>query len=151
MSVSPSNSILQIAERSFLMAFENCLKSVVSGAQIPVLISDEATNKPEMPYIVARCKQAEEIISPGCGIFKVTAEAIYRSHVKATTPNQREIIVNSLNNFAYTNPANTLSQPTGFHCYGFVPKTGSMVVDQETKSYSYEIEWAIYCMPRGNN
>lgn len=144
--VTPSNAILQIAEGAFLTAIGN----VVSGTNVPVLVSDEGEVKPTMPYIVARARNYEELYGPGTGIYKVKCSAIFRSHVKETTPDQREAIVILLNNFTHQNPAATLNMTDGFHCYGFVPTTGQMNVDQETKSYSYDIDWDMFCMPRNN-
>ena len=51
----------------------------VPGA-IPVLLSDEAENKPQMPYIVVNCSDEEEEITPNSGIFRVDGELIFRSH-----------------------------------------------------------------------
>ncbi len=137
-------SILTACESALLQT----LQTVITGTTL--LVSDESEIKPSMPYVILRAKQFEEQISPGSGIFKVSAGAIYRSHVKDTTPEEREAMLVLLNNFAYNDPAGALSQVTGFHCYGFVNKEGAMEVEDETKSYAYNIDWDIYCMPRNN-
>ena len=98
-----------------------------------------------------RAKDYSEIIAPGCGIFKVDVSLIFRSHVKDTSSEDRETIIESLNNFAYSTPATVLSQATGFHCYGFIPTTGRMTVDGELKAYVYEMDFELHCMPRDNS
>lgn len=146
--MNTTNNVIGLAEA----ALQTNLLSAVSGTVVSgaVLLSDEDDVKPAMPYVIARAINIEEEISPGCGIFKVTCGVIFKSHAKATTPAQREAVVVALNNFAYTGPAAALSAATGFYCHGFVPTTGEMTVDPETKAYIYELQYMLHCMPTDN-
>ncbi len=113
---------------------------------IPVLLSDEAENKPQMPYIVVKCADEEEQISPGCGIFKVGGELMFRSHTKETDPEERQAILDAINNFAYDSTAAKLSGVDNFHCHGWHPTSGTMTPENETKSILYSMKYWVYCM-----
>jgi hypothetical protein len=100
--------------------------------------------------VIVHAESAEEQVTPGCGLYLVSIKVMFRSHVKETSTDQRTDVVNSLNNMAYTSPAAALSATSGFHCHGFIPESGSMTVDGDSKSYVYEIKYSLYCMPRDN-
>jgi hypothetical protein len=143
-----TNNVISLAEQAISSLLITNLKSTVAKDQ--VYISDNDEIKQPMPYVIVHAESAEEQVTPGCGLYLVQIKAMFRSHVKETSTDQRTDVVNALNNMAYTTPASTLSAVTGFHCHGFVPASGSMTVDGETKSYVYEIKYSLYCMPRDN-
>jgi len=116
----------------------------------PVLLSDEGENKPQMPYIVVQCTEEEEMITPGCGIFKVAGELVFKSHTKQTTSERRQEVLDSINNFAYDSTAAKLSGVDNFHCHGWHPTTGVMTVDPDTKAYIYVMKYWVYCMAMDN-
>jgi hypothetical protein len=118
---------------------------------VPVYISDFDMIKADMPYIVIHGESYEELITPGCGIFKVRMEALFRSHVREETPQERDGVVNGINAFLYTTPASKLSLTDGFHCYGFVPVSGQMSVNTDYKAYEYHTRFDLFCMPRNND
>lgn len=117
---------------------------------LPVLLSDEESVKPQMPYVVVRCLSFEEEIAPGSGIFNVKGEIVFRSHVKETYSEFRASVLDSINNFAYDQTAAKLSITDGFHCYGWQPTTGEMQVEADSKSYLYIMKYTIHCMARNN-
>ena len=117
---------------------------------IQVLLSDEAETKPQMPYIVIQCTESEEEITPGSGIFKVSGELLFKSHTKETTPEDRQVILDTINNFAYDSTAAKLSGIDNFHCYGWQPTSGTMTTDNETKAVLYSMKYWVHCMARDN-
>lgn len=119
-------------------------------ASIPVLVGDEEENKPQMPYVIVQCPEAEEEISPGCGIFNVTGEIRFRSHTKGMSPNDRQEVFGAINDFAYNATAANLSLATGFHCYGWQPLGGTLTIENETKSTLYSFKFSAHCMSRDN-
>ena len=143
-----TNNVISLAEQAISSLLITNLKSTVAKDQ--VYISDNDEIKQPMPYVIVHAESAEEQVTPGCGLYLVSIKVMFRSHVKETSTDQRTDVVNALNNMAYTSPASALSATSGFHCYGFVPASGSMIVDGETKSYVYEINYSLYCMPRDN-
>lgn len=143
-----TNNVISLAEQAISTLLITNLKGTVAEDQ--VYISDNDEIKQPMPYVIVHAESAEEQVTPGCGLYLVSMSVIFRSHVKETSTDQRTDVVNSLNNMAYTSPASALSAITGFHCHGFVPASGSMAVDQESKSYVYNINYSLYCMPRDN-
>lgn len=118
---------------------------------IPVLLSDEGETKPQMPYIVVKCSEAEEQISPGCGIFKVSGELLFRSHTLQTTPERRQEVLDTINNFAYDSTAAKLSEVDNFHCHGWHPTTGEVTAQNESKSFLYTMKYWVYCMAMNNS
>jgi len=143
-----TNNVISLAEQAISSLLITNLKSTVAKDQ--VYISDNDEIKQPMPYVIVHAESAEEQVTPGCGLYLVQIKVMFRSHVKETSTDQRTDVVNALNNMAYTSPASALSATSGFHCHGFVPASGSMIVDGETKSYVYEINYSLYCMPRDN-
>lgn len=142
-----------------LRATENAIQGLLQEAidenskaegTVQVLLSDNDENKPQMPYVVIQCVSSEEQITPGSGIFKVDGSLVYRSHTKNTTPEQRQVILDSINNFAYDSTAAKLSAIDNFHCHGWQPTTGELTMDNETKSTVYEMKYWIYCMEMDN-
>jgi len=99
-----------------------------------------------MPYILAKCTDDEEVITPGSGIFKVTGELVFKSHTKENSPELRQVILDAINNFAYDNTAAKLSAVDNFHCHGWHPTTGRMDVDNEAKASVYTMTYWVYCM-----
>ena len=143
-----------------LRATENAirplLQSVIDEAtgypgSVPVFLSDEMETKPQMPYVVITCVEDEEQITPGSGIFKVAGDLLYRSHTKATTPEERQTVLDAINNFAYDSTAAKLSEADNFHCHGWHPTTGQMTVDNDTKSTNYLMKYWVYCMAMDDN
>ena len=118
---------------------------------IPVISSDEEERKPPMPYVVLQFVKSEETITPGSGIFKVEGTIVFKSHTKETTTGQRQIVLDSINNFAYDSTAAKLSATENFHCHGWHPTTGEMTVDNESKSHVYQMTYWIYCMAMDNS
>ena len=143
-----TNNVISLAEQAISTLIITNLKATVAKDQ--VYISDNDEIKQPMPYVIVHAESAEEQVTPGCGLYLVSIKVIFRSHVKETSTDQRTDVINALNNMAYTTPAASLSAVTGFHCHGFVPASGSMVVDGESKSYVYNINYSLYCMPRDN-
>jgi hypothetical protein len=143
-----TNNVISLAEQAISSLLITNLKSTVAKDQ--VYISDNDEIKQPMPYVIVHAESAEEQVTPGCGLYLVSIKVMFRSHVKETSTDQRTDVVNALNNMAYTTPASALSAIAGFHCHGFVPASGSMTVDGETKSYVYEIKYSLYCMPSDN-
>lgn len=132
-------------------AIEWLLQAAIDGntdspGLVPVLLSDEGANKPQMPYVVLQCISSEEQITPGSGIFKVGGNIVFKSHVKATDDELRQTVLDSINNFAYDSTAAKLSEVENFHCHGWHPTTGEMTVDPEQKAYVYEMKYWVYCM-----
>ena len=131
-------------------AVQAALQALVTGTVVPsasVLKGDEDNTKVQQPLIVCIADENIEEISPGCGIYTVPFKIEFRSHIKETTTEDRDLVIQAITNFAYTDPASTLSGYTGFHCYGFVINGGKMAVDVDEKSYNYTLEFTLHCMP----
>jgi len=143
-----------------LRATEEAIQSLLQAAiddnmgspgVIPVLLSDEQERKPQMPYILIQCTSEEEQITPGCGIFKVEGALVFKSHTRETDPEQRQLILDSINNFAYDSTAAKLSGVDNFHCHGWHPTTGVMATDNDAKATVYEMKYWVYCMAMNND
>src|SRR5882672_953763 len=106
------NTILNIAERALRTALQNQIYQIVPNLMI--YDSDESAQKAVQPYLIIHCEDAEETIGPGSGIYDVPVMITLRSHVKPTTPDERDAIIAAINNFVYSNPAEVLSQTEGF-------------------------------------
>lgn len=144
--------ILRATEQAIQTVLQTALDDQFrSRLTVPVLLSDSDQTKVEMPYIVLECVDAEEIITPGCGIFKVGGQLLFRSHTKATTPKDRQTVLDVINNFAYDSTAAKLSGVNNFHCHGWHPTTGNMTTDNETKSTNYLMKYWVYCMAMDNS
>tara|TARA_R110000868_G_scaffold59271_2_gene181958 strand:- start:766 stop:1203 length:438 start_codon:yes stop_codon:yes gene_type:complete len=141
--------------RATELAIQGLLQAAIddntgSPDSVPVLLSDESERKNQMPYIVIQCISEEEQISPGSGIFKVEGTLVYKSHSKATSPEERQVILDSINNFAYDTTAAKLSGVDNFHCHGWYPTTGTLTTDDTTKASIYEMKYWVYCMAMNN-
>ena len=141
--------------RATELAIQGLLQAAIddntgSPDSVPVLLSDESERKNQMPYIVIQCISEEEQISPGSGIFKVEGTLVYKSHSKATSPEERQVILDSINNFAYDTTAAKLSGVDNFHCHGWHPTTGTLTTDDTTKASIYEMKYWVYCMAMNN-
>ena len=143
-----------------LRATENAIQGLLQAAinentgspgVIPVLLSDESERKPQMPYIVIQCVSSEEQITPGSGIFKVDGTLIFKSHTKEASEEKRQLVLDSINNFAYDSTAAKLSLIDNFHCHGWYPTTGVISVDNDSKSTIYEMKYWVYCMAMNND
>lgn len=143
-----------------LRATEEAIKTLLQAAiddatgyagSVPVILSDESEIKPQMPYVIIQCTEAEEQIAPGCGIFKVSGDLEFKSHTKETSPETRQAILNSINNFAYDSTAAKLSALPGYHCHGWQPTSGIMTPDNERKAITYSMKYWVYCMARDNS
>ena len=143
-----TNVIINLAETAVETTLLPYLVGTVSEAR--TYVSDEESFKEPMPYVLIHATECEEIVSPGSGIFRMTIGIIFKSHVRENTQVERDAVVSAITNFAYTTPATALSLVSGFHCYGFEPKSGSIEVDPEMQSYSLENHYQITCMPRDN-
>ena len=142
-----------------LRAAEEAIQSLLQAAiddntgspgVIPVLLSDEQERKPQMQYVGIQCVSAEEQIAPGSGIFKVEGTLVYKSHTRETKPEQRQLVLDSINNFAYDSTAAKLSGVDNFHCHGWHPTTGEMMTDNETKATIYQMKYWVHCMAMDN-
>lgn len=138
-----------------LRAADEAIKTVLSGyleeiedsvGEIDVYLADSDETKRQMPCIVVQCVSAEEEITPGSGIFKVAGEILFRSHAKATSPEARQTVLDAINNFAYDSTSAKLSGLEGFHCHGWHPTSAELTSDAESKSYTYDMKYWIYCM-----
>jgi len=143
--------ILHAANLAIQEVLQNHLEGIADevGA-IPVYIADESETKQQMPYIVVKCVSAEEDITPGSGIFKVAGEILFRSHTKETSPEDRQAVLDAINNFAYDSTAAKLSGLDDFHCHGWHPTSAEMTNEPETKSYAYDMKYWVYCMAIDN-
>ena len=140
--------ILRATEKAIQEVLQLAIDDIAEG--IPILLSDEEENKPQMPYIVVQCVESEEQITPGCGIFRVNGEIRFRSHTKGMDPEDRQTVLDAINNFAYDSTAAKLSALNGFHCHGWQPTTGALTVDNDTKSQTYTLSYLIFCMATDN-
>ncbi len=143
------NTILNMAEFALDTALQNQIYQ--NFQDLPIYKSNDSVVKDVQPYLIVHCEQAEEAIGPGTGIYRVPVVITFRSHVKPETPDQRDEIIASINNFIYSSPAEVLSQTDGFHCYGFMPISVTMGVNTDLKSYEYVNRFELWCMPRNNS
>jgi hypothetical protein len=139
------NTILNIAERALREALQNQIYQIIPN--LPIYHSDESAVKAEQPYLIIHCEEAVETIGPGTGIYDIPVTVTFRSHVKPTSPDERDAVIAAINNFVYSKPAQVLSQTEGFHCYGFMPITVKMGVNPELKSYEYVNDFKLVAMP----
>jgi hypothetical protein len=143
--------IQQATEKAIRGLLQQTVDAVTKSKNaIPVLISDVDEVKNEMPYIVIQCTDSEEIISPGCGIFKVNGVLVFKSHTRVITPKRRQDVLDAINNFAYDSTALKLSLTDNFHCHGWHPTTGEMTTDDATKATIYTMRYWVYCMAMNN-
>ena len=143
--------IFKSAESAIKTLLQAAIDEVVGKGFVPVLTSDEIETKPEMPYVVIQCTEDEEMISPGCGIFKVQGDLLFRSHTKATPAKIKNAVLDAINNFAYDSTAAKLSAVKGFHCHGWHPTIGTMTPNNDAKSTDYLMKYWIYCMAMDNS
>ena len=142
--------ILQAAEIVIKQRLQEALNDLLGEGLMSVYISDEQENKEPMPYVLVKCESADEQITPGSGIFRVYGEIRFRSHTKETSPEDRQITLDAINNFAYDDTAIKLSEADNFHCHGWHPISGEMIPETESKSYLYLMKYSIYCMAMNN-
>jgi len=139
--------ILQAAAKSIQTLLQKSVDAALGKKNtVHVYLTDADLTKSPMPYIVIDCSSSEEIIDPGCGIFKVAGNLEFRSYTKATSPEIREKILTAINNFAYDDTAEKLSTMKNFHCHGWHPTTGEMTHDNEYKATVYTMSYWVYCM-----
>ena len=143
--------IQQATEKAIRGLLQKTVNQVTrSKNAIPVLISDVDEVKVEMPYIVIKCTNSEEMITPNSGIFRVDGELVFKSHTAGTTPKRRQQVLDAINNFAYESTDLKLSLTDNFHCHGWHPTTGEMTVDDATKATIYTMKYWVYCMAMNN-
>lgn len=143
--------ILRATEQSIQGLLQSAIDdNVGSPGTIPVIISDSSETKSQMPYVEIQCVTSEEVISPGSGIFKVAGSLVLKSHTKETNPDERQTVLDSINNFSYDSTAAKLSGVENFHCYGWHPTAGEMTTDNETKATIYTMKYWVYCMAMNN-
>lgn len=139
--------ILNATAKSIQTLLQKSVNAAVGRKNVvPVLVSDTGADRPPMPYIIIECSSSEEVITPGCGIFKVEGNLEFSSHTKETTPAIREKILKAINNFAYDDTATKLSTVKKFHCHGWQPTTGKMEPDNDRKAMVYTMSYWVYCM-----
>ncbi len=139
--------ILRDTEKAIQGLLQQAITDAIGNPKtVPVYLSDTDISKASMPYVIIQCVESEEQITPGCGIFKVAGELVFRSHTKETTPGTRQKVLDAINNFAYDSTAAKLSAVSGFHCHGWHPTTGKMVSDNERKATEYQMSYWVYCM-----
>lgn len=144
-------NILRAADEAIREVLSDYLEAIEdSVGNLDVYLADSDETKRQMPYIVVQCVSAEEDITPGSGIFKVAGEILFRSHSKETSPEARQTVLDAINNFAYDSTAAKLSGLDNFHCHGWHPTTGDLTSDPESKSYTYDMKYWIYCMAMDN-
>lgn len=144
-----SNVVVALAEESIIGLLQAALVGTVCDER--VYLSDDDEQKVPGPNVVVYTGSAEEQISPGSGIYKLGIRVEFQSHVKDTTPDERELVMTAINNFGYTDPATNMSLTAGFHCYGFIPSAGVISIESETKSYVYTVDYTALCMARDNS
>jgi len=143
-----SNAIRQKTEDAVVLYLAPYLKRTVVCDS--VLTSDQSAAIFDKPYVLVIAREHEEVYGPNSGLFKVTVNILFASHVAETSPQQREDVVTSINNFVYSSPASTISGASGFYCHGIVPKNGEMTVNPDEKTYDYNLTLEVWCMPRDN-
>jgi hypothetical protein len=143
--------ILEAAESVIKEKLQERINDLLGKGIMEIYISDEESNKNPMPYILVKCSEHEEQIVPNSGIFRVFGEIRFRSHVKETSPEDRQKVLDAINQFSYNQTAIKLSESDNFHCHGWHPLSGEMIPENETKSYLYLMKYSIYCMEINNN
>ena len=144
--------ILRATEKAIKGLLQSAIdENTGSPGAVPVLTSDESENKPQMPWVIIQCISAEEQITPGSGIFKVGGTLVFKSHTKPTFTAKRQLVLDSINNFAYDATAAKLSGVDNFHCHGWHPTTGDMATDNDAKAYVYTMNYWVYCMAMNDN
>lgn len=139
--------ILQAAELAIQPLLQAAIDDVTeTEGTVPVIILDPGETKPPMPYIVVECSNAEEEITPGSGIFKVDCSICFYSHTKQTSPEERQAILDGINNFAYDQTATKLSLTPKFHCHGWRPTTAGVETDNDRKSINHILKYEVHCM-----
>lgn len=117
-----------------------------------ILVADEEAEKEAVaPCLVIRAVENESLIDPTSGIYKVTVQLTLRLHLKESGKEFAAEVTRSIDEFAFSGPAERLSQVNGFHCYGFMPSTGAVTLDPERKIFEYVTQWQLWCMPRNNS
>lgn len=143
--------ILRATNLAIQQLLQDNLEDIVDEVGvIPVYVADESETKQQMPYIVVKCVSSEEDITPGSGIFRVSGELLFRSHTKETSPEQRQTVLDAINNFAYDSTAAKLSGLENFHCHGWHPTSAELTSEPETKSYAYDMKYFVHCMAMDN-
>jgi hypothetical protein len=141
-------------------ALKQQLSQFLTG--VAVLVSDQDAVKVPMPYLVIHVDEYTEEIVPGCGIFKLSATLMLRSHVTEQAVGDRDGWVSLINQFMHqknaANPASprlqaavALSTFPNLYVHGFVPTSGSMKVNADLKAYEYEVRCDLYCKPSSGN
>lgn len=143
--------ILRLTEQAIQKVLSESISDALQSPNaMDFYLSDADETKLPMPYILVQCVDSEELVTPNSGIFRVMGELIYRAHTKATSPEERNLIVDLINQFSYSNTADQISSLEGFHAYGWEPTQGVMTVDDKTKSVAYSLKFNVYCIPRDN-
>jgi hypothetical protein len=123
-----------------------------STQELPIIVADEEMEKEaNAPCLIIRATENESIIDPSSGIFKVVVQITLRLHLKESGKDYAASVTRALDEFAFSNPAERLSRIDGFHCYGFMPITGTVPLDPERKIFEYITQWQLWCMPRNNS
>jgi hypothetical protein len=151
-------AVQNIAEAAMAAA----LTTALAGLSVPptIYVSDAATNpiKVDMPYVVIHADNYAEEVYPGCGLFKVTMQVMYRSHVQEDTEAARDAVVSLINQCFHEKNQATPASPrlqiavamstyASFYVHGFVPTSGSMRVNVDYKAYEYVAGCELYCKP----
>lgn len=119
---------------------------------LPIYVTDEENEKEfNAPCLLIRAVENEHLIDPSAGIYKVLVQLTLRVHPNEPGKEFAAEATRAIDNFAFSGPADTLSQVDNFHCYGFMPFTGTVSVDTERKLYEYVTQWQLWCMPRNNS
>ena len=134
--------INDVAESAVLWAL-----SKVMPAGIALLRSDQDQEKASLPCILLRAETSEEIINPGSDIHIVEFAATAHFHPKGESPEARAQLVSLLDNWAHNDPSGALSEFDGFHCYGFMPISGDVIIDTDRKVIAYNTRWRLWCTP----
>ena len=122
---------------------------------LPIYVTDEEQEKTyNAPCLLIRAVENENVIDPTSGIFKVTVQLTLRLHPNSPGKEFAAETTRAIDEFAFGTtppPAERLSQVDNFHCYGFMPFTGTVGIDPERKLYEYVTQWQLWCMPRNNS
>ena len=157
---------------------EQAIVSILTAVMpngIPIYVTDEPDNKKFVaPCLLVHAGEAEEILAPSSGIYKVPVNVLLRWHphdedregrVQATTLLDRwshgcdardaalaqGLTATQAQDAGQKAAALALSGFMGFHCHGFVPTSGSLSIDNEKKTIDYNTNWVLWCMPRTEN
>jgi len=141
--------INNILEGSLLTQLQTAINAQGSFG-LTYYVSDTATVRVPMPYILIRAEQAEEQIVPGSGIFKCPVTIQLYSHVKndtnGLTQAQRDTVTQAIQGFAYTSAESKLAL-SNLTVYRVIPVEEQMTADTELKAFIYSTTWEIYCTP----